>query len=218
MRILLADDHPMFLESVRTLIERAFPDADIYTAETLPDALAKKDEKFDVIIVDYSMPGMTGAQSIREIEETFADTPIALMSGVATPENVTACLKEGAKGFLPKTLDSNVFSKAISLLAEGGTYIPAEYIMDVTQALEASMKTAGEKDAYGLTPREKDVLTCLTQGKSNKVIAYELNIQEVTVKLHLTRIYKKLGVTNRSQAALTAIDKGIVEKAESTDG
>ena len=209
MRLLFADDHPMFLDAVREHLARAFPEIEI---ETVPTFAAAREaicgpQSFDLVVLDFSMPGMDGVDGVRSLRQTFPDLAIAVTSGVARTAEVKAVLELGARGYLPKTLTGSAYAGALRAIAEGGTYVPVETIQAMAQTPEVSV------NAEGLTPRELDVLEGIADGKPNKQIARDLNIHEVTVKLHARSIFKKIGVQNRAQAAVAARERGLVSRA-----
>ncbi len=196
MRILLADDHPLFADALRTLIERNLPATELTVVEDLAGAhrsLAK--DRFDLAILDLHMPGAPGFDGIRQTLQRFPETPVVVISGAASDADVAQALELGAKGFLPKTLPPKVLAAALQVVASGGTYVPADY---------AQAKSAPAKTAAGLTPREAEVIGLLAAGRSNKEIGRALKLQEITVKLHVRNIFRKLGVRNRVEAANAA--------------
>lgn len=143
------------------------------------------------------MPGANGFEGIERIRAGFPKTPVAVISGAATPTEVSRALQLGAKGFLPKTLPSSVLAAALQVLAAGGTYVPTDYAGAAPQPMAAAAAT-------GLTPREAEVLALLAAGRANKEIGRALHLQEITVKLHVRNIFRKLGVRNRVEAANAA--------------
>ncbi|BAE50675.1 LuxR C-terminal-related transcriptional regulator [Paramagnetospirillum magneticum] len=211
MRIIIADDHPLYLEAVLGQLEKAFPAGSFHTARNLADTLALLErESVDLVMLDYSMPGMNGVEGIPTAIAAARGTPVAIMSGVADDDAVRACIAAGARGFLPKTLESRVFIQAVGLVGAGGTYVPAEFAALPSKPAAPATPTL---DPSLFTSREMEVLALIVAGASNKEIARQLDLQEVTIKLHLTRIFQKLGVKNRSHAAVTAVRGGLVADA-----
>ena len=209
MRLLFADDHPMFLDAVREHLTRAFPDIELQAASNLDEVTTKLSNRgdYDLVVLDFSMPGMEGTEGVKRLRATYPDLAIAVTSGVAKTRDVKTVLDLGAHGFLPKTLTGSAYAGALRVIAEGGTYVPVETM----QALAA--EAADRKiNAEGLTPREMEVLEGIADGKPNKQIARDLEIHEVTVKLHARSIFKKIGVQNRSQAAVVARERGLVSR------
>lgn len=222
MKLLLADDHTLFRDALAQYIERAEPDSQITAAEDFQTALLalEKDKVFDLILLDFRMPGMENMEGLRKIIESYGDIPVALMSGVAAPEDVQQAKQLGAVAYLPKTLSGKALLKAIQLVLTGERYFPVDHSENYKLYQELGQKpyanTNGTGDVQGttikLTPREKEVLSFLAKGASNKEIARELDLQVVTIKLHVRGVCRKLDVKNRTQAALKAKEFGLVEE------
>ena len=155
------------------------------------------------------MPGMDSGDGVQVIRASLPDATIALMSGVATLADVRKSLSLGAKGFLSKTMRPEHFASAISLILQGGTYIPAELLQG--EAADArSAASAPEAGALsGLSPRETEVLRLLSAGMTNKEIGRDLGLAEMTVKLHVRQILRKLDARNRAEAATIALRLGL---------
>jgi len=234
MKLLLADDHTLFRDALVQYIERANPDADVTTAESFDQAYEIMEDKRhqDLILLDLRMPGMKGLYGFEKMRENFPNTPVALMSGVAEPEDVEAAIALGAVGYFPKTLSGKALLTAIKSVVDGEVFIPVDhknstplpaYYDDGDQAppnpvyggMHEAQQTLSAKDDFNLTPRERDVLEFLITGASNKEIATNLNLQVVTVKLHVRGICRKLDAKNRTQAALIAQEHGLVPKVAS---
>jgi len=212
MRVFIADDHPIFLDAISEEIGRAGGDVSVNKGENLDSILNLGEHlsEFDVLVIDFSMPGMNGVEGVRKVLERHPEATIAIMSGVALPADVKAVIDAGAKGFIPKTLNGGAFVAAVNLIAAGGTFVPTDYLGDGQDGGDGAHQKAPH-DSFSLTPRENEVLAHIVEGQSNKEIARALEIEEVTVKLHARRIFQKLGVKNRVQAAKTAIDAGLYE-------
>lgn len=209
MRIVIADDHPLYIEAVRGQLERVFPDAEIAASASLDGVLALlAGTTADLVMLDFSMPGMNGTEGVRRAVQATA-APVLVMSGIADERDVRACIESGARGFLPKTLEGRVFASAVGVVAAGGSFVPAEFVGASAKAQPA------EEDGFrrsDFTPRELEVLNMVVAGASNKEIARRLELQEVTIKLHFSRIFQKMGVKNRSHAAVLAVRSGLVDE------
>lgn len=217
MNILIADDHTLFREMCEEYITRKRPDANILTVKNFNDALElmEQSENISLIILDLCMPGMDGTCGITKMCKKYPDIPVAVISGVAKKCDVDACIKAGARGFFPKTLSGRALISAIELVVNGEKFIPADYkdppelkhSSDIDyQDLEENLKARG----IHLTRREKEILGFLAKGCSNQEIADSLGLQLVTIKLHVRGACQKLGVKNRTQAALMAKEFGII--------
>ena len=158
----------------------------------------------DLFVFDYYMPGMS-AQALAHLAETFADVPILVLSGGASPQEVQAVLQAGARGFLPKTATPEQFNHTIHMMLAGGTSVPAEMLLPASGPADGAPSWQAQ-----LTPRETDVLRAVARGISNKEIARELDLAEVTIKLHLSAIFRKMGVRSRTEAAMLAAKVGFL--------
>jgi DNA-binding NarL/FixJ family response regulator len=209
MRVIIADDHPLYREAVRLRLERSFPSAETWEAGSLDELLALRAAiagTLDLVLLDLHMPGMSGADLVARVVDTFAGAPVALVSGLANAADVTAAVRAGARGFLPKTLAPEHFTAALTLICSGGSYVPA----DVLNAAPDGAGPAAERELLdGLTPREQQVLVRLATGAPNKEIGRDLGLAEITVKLHVRQILKKIGARNRSEAASIAAKAGL---------
>lgn len=207
MRALIVDDHPLYLDAARSHLERSFSGAEIIEARSFVAALewVQNSGPFDLVLLDYFMPGIKGVDGVAQMVSAAGSAPVVVMSGNATPAEVSTCIAVGAKGFLPKTLDAPMFAAAINIILIGGTYVPAEFAGASARPVGAA--AAGGRD---LSAREIEVLQMIVAGASNKEIARKLEIQEVTVKLHANRIFNKLSVRNRAQAAVKALEEKLI--------
>jgi DNA-binding NarL/FixJ family response regulator len=221
--ILVADDHPMYMEAVHIRLERLFPGALIVDKTSLAAALSACRERamqgspFNLALLDYGMPGVEGPAQIAAFIRDVGGIPVAVMSGSATMENALAFIRAGARGFLPKTLLSDQFGAAVHALLSGGTYLPTD-LLDGLMGSEpvrpesgaAREEVASFKQLVGsLRPREREVLKLVAAGYSNKEIGRDLDIAEVTVKLHVRQILKRVGLRNRVEAAAMATKAGL---------
>lgn len=200
MRILLADDHNMVRDALKSYIERLEPEAQIVSVESFDAAFVEveRDGAFALIILDLRMPGMDGLNGLRRMREHLPKVPIVIMSGGASHEDVRNAIDMGAQGFLPKTLTGPALVSAIRLIMAGEKFVPFG-------AVDAPASDPADADSHTpLTQREREVLQYLEKGWSNKEIARALELQEVTIKLHIRGICRKLGAKNRTQAALRA--------------
>lgn len=198
-RLLLADDHELVRETIADYL-RLQGGFEVSCADNLDNALNLCNNlgSFDLILLDYSMPGMDALTGLAKMKRQVA-CPVAILSGTAPPEVARRSLRAGAVGFLPKTLAPQSLVSAVRHMLAGETYMPLEFL------------SGDESDGnqISLTPRERDVLLGISEGKSNKEIARDLDIQEVTVKLHLKTLSRKLGARNRTHAAMLARDMGL---------
>lgn len=200
MRILLADDHDLVRETLAAFLA-AEGLGEVRPASTLNEALAMLENRFDLVLLDYNMPGMNGFEGLARAKAKAPDTPIAIISGTTQRELAEAALREGAAGFVPKTLAARAMVAAVQVMASGEVFAPIS-LLQQEDPVEGALAT--------LTRRETDVLRGICEGKSNKEIARDLDLQEVTVKLHVKTLSRKLGAKNRTHAAMIARDGGMM--------
>tara|TARA_E500000075_G_C6887517_1_gene267782 strand:+ start:186 stop:803 length:618 start_codon:yes stop_codon:yes gene_type:complete len=204
MRILIADDHDLLRETLSMFLASE-GSIDTALASTLDAALdfIHSEEKFDLIILDYNMPGMAGLNGLKRAMEASGGSPVALMSGIASRSVAEEALAFGAAGFVPKTLAAKTLVNAVRFMAMGEKYAPIDF-------MTADDPTVAPNPlAQKLSRRELQVLEGLSKGKSNKEIARDLDLQEPTIKLHVKTLYRKIGAANRTQAALIAKEEGL---------
>lgn len=204
MKILIADDHDLVRETLAAFLGRE-KDFEIDLASDLDDALEKinSNSRYHLVLLDYSMPGMQGLEGLKKAKEANEPWPVAVMSGTAPKAIAQEALDAGAIGFLPKTMAANSMVNAIRFMSAGETFVPVSFMT----AEEPEAET--NPIAKGLSPRELEVLSGLCQGLANKEIARELDLQEVTIKLHVKTLCRKLEAKNRTHAAMIAKEAGL---------
>ncbi len=199
--ILLADDHDLVRDTIAAYLE-TIDDFKVLTASNLDGALELMGglDPIDLLILDYNMPGMNGLEGLDRARQAYPASKVALMSGVANRDVANNAMARGANGFIPKSLTAASLVNAIKFVLSGERYLPFDF---GTAQVEAQAKGEFSK----LSSRELQTLEQLCIGLSNKEIARNLDIQEVTVKLHVKNLLAKLGVSNRTQAALLAKER-----------
>lgn len=223
MRVLIADDHPLFRDGLRILLQQLGDPVTVIEAGTLADALHLAQGNattLDLVLADLRMPGASGFDGIKALRAAVPNAPLVVISGYETKRNAEQALEAGAAGFIPKSTSSNVTLNALKLVMLGEVYVPPSLIYGPqTEDPEAEIGGPAPAPAVDLsklaplTQRQLDVLALIGQGKSNKDIADKLGISEGTVKVHVGAILKVLGATNRTQAALMAIDMGVTPES-----
>lgn len=211
LRVIVADDHPLFSEAIAEQIESSLSGARCECVDTLDGALARLEAgEADLLVLDWDMPGMEGLASIRNLRERFPAVPMVILSGFINSIGTDEILACGVQGLVPKSMSGKAITSAISVVLNGGTYMPA-HAKAAGMTLPARANGSAKASA-GLTAREIEVLHCLSEGLTNKEIARRLGLQEVTIKMHTSRLFGKLGVRNRVQAVSLAISDGLLEQ------
>ena len=205
MKILLADDHHLVREAIASYLTRAAADISCVEASDFHQVRERlgDDDSFDLVILDYRMPGMNGLAGLDEVRERLPETPVALMSGAMDGEEAERALERGAAGVIMKNLRGTALLTALRLMAAGETYVPRA----VVNALPGRHAVRPSFD--NLTPREMDCLEQLVRGSPTREIAERLAISAVTVKLHLNSAFKKMKARNRSDAVRIAMLQGM---------
>ena len=211
MHLLLADDHNLVRESLKAFFERADGSYTVAAVGTLDEAITLANQEYvDIAVLDLHMPGMAGLDGIGRFRRAHPDVPVLLMSGLAKPHEVRGALAAGARGFVPKTSSMQTLICAVRKILAGELVLPVSDDLSPMQDCRPKQDCRHER-SVDFTRREHDVLGQLLLGKANKVIARHLDLQEVTVKLHLRSIFRKLGVQSRTQALLAAVTLGFVQ-------
>jgi len=206
--ILLIDDHPLYRDALRPVICQLARTVNIFEASCITDAFRLIDEQpeFDLVLLDLSLPDGGGLKSMLPVSQLLPDTPIVVISASENYNLVIHLLNAGARGYIPKSADSEVIKNALLLVLSGETYIPSV-------ALDSLLRPAAVKiDAdTTLTRRQDEVLQLLARGYSNKQIARALNIAETTVRAHVSDILHHLHAHNRTDAVVRAQQLGLLE-------
>ncbi|MBP2228770.1 DNA-binding NarL/FixJ family response regulator [Azospirillum agricola] len=220
MKILVADDHPLFRDALELSVRFEWPSADVVFIGSLEDGafgeVDPADIAFDLVVLDWHMPGVGDSDPISRLRALGVRGPIAVVSGAEQPAIVMEALRCGAAAFLPKTTPQRVLAPSLKVVAEGGTVLPIKIALSL--AGEEGPQPAAEEDEAGddetteqasLTDREREVFGLLATGATNKEIARRLDLAEVTVKFHTRRIFRKLGARNRADAVRRAQETGL---------
>lgn len=203
MRILLADDHDLVRETLSAFLEME----ETFTVSQANDLTQAKrsmetHDPFDLILLDYEMPGMNGLSGLDNIMTAAGRKPVALISGTANKAVAEEALDMGAAGFLPKSMAASSLVNAVKFMAMGEKYAPIDFMTQEDADDDHPLKDK-------LSGRELEVLSGLCRGLANKEIAREVDLQEVTIKLHVKTLCRKLEAKNRTHAAMIAKDAGL---------
>ena len=213
-RVLLADDHALFREGLAGIIA-AQPDMEVVgEAGDGLEAIVKAGElKPDLILMDIQMPGVDGLEATREIAKTSPSTAIVILTVREEPEKLFRAIKNGARGYLLKSMKSKEMIALLRGVADGEAPVApavAVYMLEEFRRLSRLAPDESAEASCQLTGREQDVLGLSASGMSDKEIAAELSLSLHTVKTHMRNILAKLQVSNRRQAAMAARQKGLI--------
>ena len=210
MRILIVDDHALVRRGMSYVVKEGFPDADVSEAGSAAAALViLRAEKVDMALVDVRMPDLDGLDLLRTVKAEWPDIPVIMLSTYENAPYVKRALSDGASGYLLKDATPEDLSQAINVAMSGsGNVLSPRVIQNLFDDAESNSHN-GRRSEFSLTQRENDILGLLSEGRSNRDIASNLFLSEKTVKAHLAAIFRKLGVTNRTQAAMAAVSMGV---------
>ena len=203
-QFLIADDHPLFREALKGALSTKFADLEVFESDDFDTTLQvlNEQEDLDILLLDLHMPGSGDLYGLIRIREDYPSLPIVVVSGSEDLSIISKVMGYGAMGFIPKASSTQDIAKGIETVLEGETWLP-ENMKDKVANIENEDRELAQQVA-SLTPQQYKVLQYLHEGLLNKQIAYELHISEATVKAHITAIFRKLGVYNRTQAVLIA--------------
>ncbi|MBW8322844.1 MAG: response regulator transcription factor [Rhizobium sp.] len=201
---LVIDDHPLYCDALATTMESIFNTRRIRTATSLGEALQQLRMRFspDLIMLDLNLPDASGLSGFLKIKERTPDIPVIVISAITTEGIVQSVLAAGAAGFIPKDTGRQTFQDAMRDIWNGKTYVPPGFTHPTrAQATDRSVETISRKIAH-LSQQQTRILSLICEGMPNKLIAYEMQLAEATVKAHITALLRRLGVHNRTQAAM----------------
>jgi DNA-binding NarL/FixJ family response regulator len=204
LRVLLIDDHPVFRDALAGIVQRIDPLARVAQASSAEDGLQQLQEHGapDLVVVDLQLPGMDGIAAIQVLRASHPQLPVAVVSADEDPQRAVQALQAGATAWVPKSAPAAEMAAALRALLAGAMSAAAP-----GSTLQADDEGA---DKAALTLRQVEVLKLVADGLSNKHIARQLQLTEKTVKAHLTRVFRFLGVVNRTQALRAAQRLGLV--------
>jgi two-component system nitrate/nitrite response regulator NarL len=217
IRIVIADDHPIFRDGLRRLIENE-QDFEL-AAEAADGAQALESVRKaipDLLLLDIAMPKLSGLEVLRKISTMELATKTIILTAAIEEEQITEGLRMGARGVVMKDTATQMLSKAIRCVMDGEYWVGRGNVSGLVQALQAA-HSAPPADStgkrYGLTGRELDIVAAIVEGLTNKEIAQKFSISEQTVKHHLSSVFDKVGVSNRLELALFSVAHRLLEKA-----
>ena len=208
MRVLMLDDHVMFLQGLKNLLAVLAPELQVDTSTRLAEALQLVQlTAYDLVLLDWHLAEHQGAQSLEQLREAGCAARIVVLSGETASALIRRSVELGAAGFIPKTYSSEMMIAALQQVLAGRIFLPAQGLNDGAAAAPESIET--DPRFAALTARQIEVYLDAARGLPNKLIARRLGIAESTVKTHLTAVFARLGVRNRTEAAYQASREGL---------
>lgn len=197
-RIIIADDHPLFRNALHQAVELAITGAQLLEVDSIDNLMRMLGEVDDVdlLLLDLKMPGASGFSGLALLRNQYPDLPVVVVSASEEPAVVQQAMRFGALGFIPKSAPMRTLVSALNTILEGDPWFPEGISLDDAPGDNIADRLAS------LTPQQFKVLTMLSEGMLNKQIAYELAVSEATIKAHVTAIFRKLNVKNRTQAVI----------------
>ena len=214
MKVLIVDDHALVRGGMGHVVRECFTDAEVTEAAGVAEALeVMSASEADIALVDVRMPDADGFELLHDIKARWPDVPVIMLTSFDHAQYVRRALAEGAAGYMLKDATPDDLEQAIRIaLSGGGNVLSPRVIQNLFENMEggsASEDGHPSRSPGNLTQRETDIMAHLSEGKSNRDISRALFLSEKTVKAHLAAIFRKLGVTNRTQAAMAAVSMGI---------
>lgn len=217
IRILIIDDHSLFRSGIKLLLQRQNGFEVVGEAGNgLEGVKLAKRLSPDVVLLDLHMPGIGGVETIPLIKEEAPEAQVVMLTVSEDAEDLLDALHNGARGYLLKNIDTDYLLDSIRRANNGDSVMSVEMANRMADAMRVLSDGSNKKiimDTNKLSPRERDVIVMLAQGASNKEIARNLSLAESTVKIHVQGILRKLNLTSRVQAAVYAVENGLVDKS-----
>jgi DNA-binding NarL/FixJ family response regulator len=210
---LIADDHMLVADAMALLLQRGFPSCTVQRVDECVKMMDMLDKGLrpDLILLDYKMPGMSGFKGLHDLRQKYPSLAVAFMSGIADDEAIQKALSLGVRAYLPKTMRGKSMLAAIHMVLNGEHFVPLHKEGEDMAYMPSSYKTKGRQhdSLESLSSRQKDILKALSCGLSNQEIADQMDLHLQTIKQHVSQICKKIGVRNRTEAAIFAKDHDI---------
>jgi len=202
-RLVIADDHPLFRDALRQAVASVVTSSKIDQAGSFEEltALLEQDSDVDLVLLDLTMPGISGFSGLIYLRAQYPAIPVVIVSATDDGGTIRRSLDFGASGFIPKRFGVDTLRDAIMKVMDGDVWVPPD--TDLSSATDPELARLRDR-LVTLTPQQVRVLMMLSEGLLNKQIAYELGVSEATIKAHVSAILQKLGVESRTQAVIAA--------------
>ncbi|NMG15712.1 response regulator [Aromatoleum bremense] len=221
IRVLLVDDHALFRSGIKSLLQRHAEFEIVGEAGDGMEGVKRAGQlKPDVVLLDLHMPGLSGRDAAAMMAEESPGSHVLMLTVSEDAEDLIETLRAGACGYLLKNIEADALIAAINKAAAGESVISPQMMGKLLKGVrgelppKTAVQTVVASELNKLSPREREILTFIARGQSNKEIARQLELAESTVKIHVQNILRKLNLTSRVQAAVFAVEQGIVQDSE----
>ena len=214
IRILIVDDHTLFRSGIKLALQR-YKEFEVVgeAGDGLEGIKRAKQLKPDVVLLDLHMPGTSGLEALRVLTEDVPETQVVMLTVSEDADDLLETLRAGARGYLLKNIDTDFLLESIQRAVRGESVMSPQIAHKLADSLRAAPKenvVAADVNPGKLSPREKEIIVMLARGSSNKEIARVLNLSESTIKIHVQGILRKLNIAKRVQAAVYAVEHGLI--------
>jgi two-component system nitrate/nitrite response regulator NarL len=214
MRVLLIDDHALVRKGIEELLQSRGVQVVAAVGSGEEGVRRARELPADLILLDVKMPGMNGIETLKQLRASGIGTPVVMLTMSRDDADLSAALRAGAQGYLLKDIEPEDLVPALEAALQGSNVVARELVGSLARLVRGDagpQKEARPRQApfAELTPRELEILECIADGSSNKMIARQLDITDGTVKLHVKAILRKLGLRSRVEAAVSAVEHGL---------
>ncbi len=207
MKILVIDDHRMFVDGLRFVVQQRNDEIALHHALNADECFALLEHGLepDLILLDLNLPGANGLSILRQLQRCGVWAPVLIVSASQSTHDAQMALNQGALGFVPKSAEGGELLRAIDTVLTGEVYLPPQW----SQLVPTGPEPEQQEERPAVSDRQMEVLHLLSQGHANKIIADQLKLSENTVKVHLREIFRALKVTNRTACVREAQRLGL---------
>lgn len=212
MRVLLIDDHALVRKGIEELLQSRGVQVVASVGSGEEGVRRARELPADLILLDVKMPGMNGIETLKALRAGGVDAPVVMLTMSREDADLSAALRAGARGYLLKDMEPEDLLPALEAAVQGDNVVAQELVGSLAGLVRGAAAAPAPRPAVPfaeLTPREREILGCIADGSSNKMIARDLQITDGTVKLHVKAILRKLGLRSRVEAAVSAVEHGL---------
>ncbi|MCY4642174.1 MAG: response regulator [Gammaproteobacteria bacterium] len=218
LSIIVIDDHTLFREGLQSLLGRHGIEVVASVSDGQEGIKLALELQPDIVLLDMRMPGMSGLEVLKQFQHLKFQAPVVMLTTSGDERDLVEALRNGAKGYLLKDMEPDDVVAALREIIKGETVVAPNLTQILAKVVKGEDPLESEQSPLdNLTPREREILSLLAEGQSNKVIARNLGISDGTVKLHVKAILRKLDIHSRVEAAVIAVEQGLRARKTYTD-